>query len=1055
VKGVAGVWKDLTDNVNVMASNLTNQVRRIAIIVTAVANGDLKRKLVLEARGEIATLAETINDMIDTLATFADQVTSVAREVGVEGKLGGQARVPGATGIWRDLTDNVNQLAANLTTQVRAIADVATAVTKGDLTRSIEVIARGEVEALKDNINEMIRNLRETTQKSAEQDWLKTNLAKFSRMLQGQRDLETVCRQILSEMAPLVGAQQGLFYSYDEGADNPTLRLLSTYAATRESCPAEVTPGDGLVGQCALDRKPVVVEGAPGGYFTIQSGLGEAHASNIVVLPVLFENQMKGVLELASFNRFNDVHINFLEQLTESIGIVLNTIAATMRTEALLKQSQALTTELQTTNVELEEKAEQLALTSKYKSDFLANMSHELRTPLNSLLILAKMLYENPGGNLTEKQVEFARAIHSSGTDLLSLINDILDLSKIESGTMAVEIGRVGFKDLQHDFDTSFRPLAQNKKLDFAIEIAPELPSYLETDSKRLHQVLRNLLSNAFKFTSRGGIWLRINTAQSGWSPHNEALNRAEAVVAFSVRDTGIGIPDDKHRIIFEPFHQADMTTSRKYGGTGLGLSISREIARMLGGEIRLDSSAGAGSTFTLFLPLAYVSPKATRARELTAHEEASDALASVAEPAMEVHEMTISPPQYYVDDDRSAIEAGDRVILIVEDDLIFAKILLDVAREQGFKGVIAVSGETGLTMARKLHPHAISLDVRTPDMDGWSLLDCLKHDPDTRHIPVQVVSGVEDLDRGLKLGAFACLRKPLAREEIAAAFARIQQYLVRTAKQLLLVEDDALQRAALSDLLGGSDVEITAVGSGSEAMAALRSGSFDCVVLDLRLPDMSGLEVLDSLRSDDPHRPLPVIVHTGKDLTAPEEMLLRRRSEAIVVKDAMSPERLLAETSLYLHRPASGLPETSRAMLRAIQTQDPILAERTVLIADDDVRNIFALSTVLERSRMKVRYVQNGREAVDALAGSDDIDIVLMDIMMPEMDGYEAMREIRHMDRHRSLPIIALTAKAMKGDRERCIAAGASDYIPKPVDTERLLSLLRVWLHSMEGIRA
>ena len=893
-----------------MASNLTNQVRRIAIIVTAVANGDLKRKLVLEARGEIATLAETINDMIDTLATFAEQVTSVAREVGVEGKLGGQARVPGATGIWRDLTDNVNQLAANLTTQVRAIADVATAVTKGDLTRSIEVVARGEVEVLKDNINEMIRNLRETTQKSAEQDWLKTNLAKFSRMLQGQRDLETVCRQILSEMAPLVGAQQGLFYSYDEGTERPTLRLLSTYAATRESCPAEVAPGDGLVGQCALDRKPVVVASAPGGYFHIQSGLGGASASNIVVLPVLFENQMKGVLELASFSEFNEVHLNFLEQLTESIGIVLNTIAATMRTEALLKQSQALTTELQTTNVELEEKAEQLALTSKYKSDFLANMSHELRTPLNSLLILAKMLYENPGGNLTEKQVEFARAIHSSGTDLLSLINDILDLSKIESGTMAVEIGRVGFRDIQHDFDSSFRPLAQNKKLDFTIEIAPDLPSYLETDSKRLHQVLRNLLSNAFKFTTRGrGVAAHhhrpvgLEPAQRGPEPDRVGggLQRARHRHRHPRRQA------PHHLRALPPGRHDHQPQVRRHGPGPVHLARDRRACWAA-------RSAGQRSRAGQHLhPL-----PAPGLREPQGHARPRGAARGVGrgparpETGAEVHELAISAPQYYVDDDRSAIEPGDRVALIVEDDLVFAKILLDVAREQGFKGVIAVSGETGLTMARKIQPHAISLDVRTPDMDGWSLLDCLKHDPDTRHIPVQVVSGVEDLGRGLKLGAFACLRKPLSREEIAASFARIQQYMARTAKQLLLVEDDDVQRATLRELLGGPDVEITAVGSGAEAMSALRNGSFDCVVLDLRLPDMSGFDVLDSMRSDDPHRPLPVIVHTGKDLSPSEEMQLRRRSEAIVVKDAASPERLLAETSLYLHRPAAGLSEAS-----------------------------------------------------------------------------------------------------------------------------------------------
>ena len=679
VQGVAGTWKDLTDNVNFMADNLTNQVRGIARVVTDVANGNLKRKLVLEAKGEIEQLAETINGMIDTLATFADQVTGVAREVGIEGQLGGQASVPGAAGTWRDLTDNVNRLAANLTTQVRAIAEVATAVTKGDLSRAIDVEAAGEVASLKDNINEMIVNLRETTEKNTAQDWLKTNLAKFTRLLQGQRDLITVSRTILSELAPLVSMQHGVFYLNDSQDGEPDLKLLASYAYTeRKHLANRFRAGEGLVGQAALERQSILLTDVPANYVHISSGLGEAKPLNIVVLPVLFEGEVKAVIELASFYRFSDIHLTFLNQLTESIGIVLNTIAATMRTEELLKQSQSLAVELQTrqqeltetnarleqqartlqaseerlkqqqeelqqTNEELEEKAEllvrqnmevetknqeieqartsieekaeQLALTSKYKSEFLANMSHELRTPLNSLLILSKLLSQNPDANLTDKQVEFAKTIHSSGSDLLELINEILDLSKIESGTMDVDVRPVLFVELQAFVDRAFREIASTKGLQFETHLLPELPPAIETDPKRLQQVLKNLLSNALKFTEHGSVTLSIEVAAGGWSPDLASLEQAERVIAFRVTDTGIGIPAAKHRVIFEAFQQADGTTSRKYGGTGLGLSISREIARLLGGEIKLTSEPGVGSTFVLYLPRTYVPGRVRRRR--------------------------------------------------------------------------------------------------------------------------------------------------------------------------------------------------------------------------------------------------------------------------------------------------------------------------------------------------------------------------------------------------------------------------------------------------------
>ncbi|HEY3013029.1 MAG TPA: HAMP domain-containing protein, partial [Gemmatimonadales bacterium] len=1114
VTGVAGVWKDLTDNVNSMAANLTAQVRGIAKVVTAVANGDLKQQLRVEVKGEIATLADTINWMTETLATFADQVTNVAREVGIDGKLGGQARVPGAAGIWRDLTGNVNQLAANLTTQVRAIAEVATAVTKGDLTRSIAVEAQGEVAELKDNINEMIRNLRDTTRKNMEQDWLKTNLAKFSRMLQGQRDLAAVSQLILSDLAPLVTAHHGVFYVVEPGTDESALKLLASYAyKDRKHVSSEFRLGEGLVGQCAVEGRMLLINQVPTDYIQISSGLGEAPPRSIVVLPVLFEGEVKAVLELATFDQFDEIRLTFLEQLAESIGIVLNTIAANMRTEELLKQSQALTEglqsqqealtetnkrleqqtrslqksedllrnqqdELQKTNLELEEKAhllagqkaeveqknkeveqakvaleekaEQLALISKYKSEFLANMSHELRTPLNSLLILSQILSENAEGNLTNKQVGFAQTIHSSGSDLLDLINDILDLSKIESGTMAVDITTVPFAELRKFVESTFRQVADLKGLPFDVSIDSALPPAIQTDTKRLQQVLKNLLSNAFKFTERGSVSLQARVATEGWNPEQEALNAANTVVAFSVTDTGIGIPKEKHGVIFEAFQQGDGTTSRKYGGTGLGLSISRQITRLLGGEIRIVSAPGEGSTFTLYLPLIYpVQPVETPSGDRD-EDGAGGIIGDGPKPMATASSRVVLAPvvERAVNDDRATIDEGDRILLIAEDDPNFAQILLDLARERGFKGLVAQSADRTLALAREYQPTAVTLDLRLPDADGWTILDRLKHDPSTRHIPVHIISVEENWQRGLRLGAIDFMTKPATKESLSQALTTLHEFVDRPVKRLLVVEDDEAQQRSIAELIGDGDVLTTTVSTGADALEALQRESFDCMVLDLGLPDMTGFQLITRVKGEIGLRKLPTIVYTGKQLSKREEAELRRMAESVVIKDAQSPERLLDETALFLHRVTERLPESKRRMLEQLHRTDPTLTGRKALVVDDDVRNIFALTTFLERSEMKVMYAESGQEGIARLQDTPDIDVVLMDVMMPEMDGYETMRAIREMPRFRNLPIIAVTAKAMKGDREKCIEAGASDYIAKPVDMDQLISLLRVWLY-------
>jgi HAMP domain-containing protein/CheY-like chemotaxis protein/signal transduction histidine kinase len=1152
VPGVAGTWKDLTDNVNTLAGNLTSQIRNIALVTTAVAKGDLSQKITVEVRGEILELKNTVNAMVDSLRVFADEVTRVAKEVGTEGKLGGQAEVPGAAGTWRALTDNVNAMANSLTAQVRALADVATSVTRGDLSRQITVEAQGELDELKNNLNQMIVNLKSTTEKNNEQDWLKTNLAKFSRMMQGQKDLEAVSKLIMSELTPLVSAHHGAFYIMEDDNNTPVLKLIASYAyKERKHLGNRFYLGEGLVGQAALEKKPILLTNVPDDYIRISSGLGEAPPRNVIVLPVLFEGEVKAVIELASFLPFSQIHQLFLDQLAETVGVVINMISANMRTAELLEQSQSLTLELQSQSEELrkqqeelkrsnaeleaqattlrtseellkdqqeelqqvneeleekasllaeqnrkvesknaeveaarlalEEKAEQLALSSKYKSEFLANMSHELRTPLNSLLILARLLSENKDGNLTPKQVEFAQTILTSGSDLLNLINDVLDLSKVEAGKMDVNPSDVRLSEVKEFVDRSFGAVAEQKGLAFRVEVNADVPQTIYTDGGRLQQILKNLLSNSFKFTESGEVSLTVRRAEKGRRFQNPALDAAAEVLAFAVTDTGIGIPKEKQRMIFEAFQQADGTTSRKYGGTGLGLSISREIARLLGGEIRVESTENQGSTFTLFLPTRYIprqdgpdrdpynpvdrtevsggsepqftspsggggggsrAPARAPARRDQRRKPTGDAL--------QYRPERRAVSQTVIDDDRDHIEEGDRSVLIIENDQNFAKVLLDMARDKGYKGVVELDGEAGLKAAREVRPDAITLDIDMPGMDGLEVLDRLKRDPETRHVPVHIISGVEQKREGLKAGAIAYLEKPVSKEALDAAFARISSFIDTVPKTLLVVEDNEVQRQSIEELIAHDDVEITAVGSASEALDKLHEKHFDCMVLDLglRTGEMSGFDLLEKVKSDPENHDLPIIIYTGKELSREDETKIKKYAETIIVKDVKSPERLLDETALFLHRVEAKLPEQKRKMLEHLHDADSVVAGKKILVVDDDVRNIFSLTSVLEDHGMVVRFAENGKQAIDQLKADPEIDAVLMDIMMPEMDGYETTKAIRAMDQFKALPIIALTAKAMKGDREKCIAAGASDYITKPVDTEQLLSLLRVWLY-------
>src|SRR5690606_24987464 len=806
-----------------------------------------------------------------------------------------------------------------------------------------------------------------------------------------------------------------------------------------------------LVGQCAADGRLILVEDLPPGSVQIESGLLNTVPRAVIVLPVLFEKQVKAVLELATLSGFTPSQRIFLEQLSGSIGIVLNTIESTMRTERLLAQSQKLAVELQSqqdelqqTNEEialkaqllaeqkaeveqknqqieyarheLEEKAAELALTSRYKSEFLANMSHELRTPLNSILILGQQLAENPDANLSGRQVEFAKTIHAAGTDLLHLISDILDLSKIESGTVTVESEAVRFTHLRESLMRAFRHEAERRELDFTIELDPGLAPALSTDPKRLQQILKNLLSNAFKFTPQGSVRMRAYNARAGWSPDNASLRDAGTVVAIEVSDSGIGISADKQRIVFEAFQQADAGTSRQYGGTGLGLAISREIAGLLGGELQLRSEPGAGSTFTLYLPLHYAGAEDAGALRMP---RAFNGARLVSEPAPAAVES--------VDDDRGLPSDDAPVLLLVEDDVRFAGVLRDMARAEGFRVLVATTGAEALRLVRDHAPTAICLDIFLPDMLGWTLLARLKQDAATRHIPVQILTVEEVRHQSLERGAFAYLAKPATTAAIDASLRRMRDYALPRVKRLLVVEDDAGERLGIEQLIGHDDVAIDTVDSGGAALRALAAGAYDCAVVDLRLPDMSGFELLDRIQEQPQLRDLPIVVFTGKELTAEESQRLRHAAKSVVVKDVESPERLLDETALFLHRVIADLPPDKRRMVERLHASDEALADRRVLVVDDDVRNIFAMSSVLERHGMQVLTAGTGQEAIEKVAADGTIAVVLMDIMMPGMDGYETMRAIRGLPASRALPIIAVTAKAMKGDREKCLEAGAS----------------------------
>ncbi len=998
--------------------------------------------------------------------------------------------------------DEIGRLAEVFSGMIKTnkeLAKAATAIGNGDY--SVPVTTRSKYDVLGNALSLMKANLVANAAEIERQSWLKTGLTELNERLRGEKSIAELARQVISYLALYLDAQIGAICAFDHPSG--TFKLVGSYAyAERKGVRNEFRPGEGLIGQAALEKQAILFHDVPDDYIKIASELGERSPQYILVYPFLYENDVKGVIELGSVRKFSDQHFEFLKQAGESIAIAFHSTEARIKmralldetqqqSEALLRQQEELRSaneeleeqthslklseeklqsqqeELRQTNEELaeqtqmlerqqrelreknidlehasqiiEQKAKDLEISSKYKSEFLSNMSHELRTPLNSMLILSRLLYENKELNLNDKQIEYARTIHASGSELLSLINEILDLSKIEAGRMAVNIEEMNLRGLGAYIEQHFLHIAEERSLYLNIEVHDDAPEVIHTDRQRVEQILKNLLSNAIKFTHQGGITVRISrpapaiALKIGLNPR--------AAIALSVEDTGIGIPEDKQRLVFEAFQQADGTTSRKYGGTGLGLSITRQLAKLLGGDIQLQSAEGVGSSFTLYLPEQLsqtpLSPSPPQKGRPTAQ--------AAVEPVVAKPQITLDEIR---DDRHDLAQAEARLMLIIEDDAKFAKILFDMARERGFKGLMAGDGAAGLQLADQYHPNAIILDIGLPGMDGWTVMEKLKANPDTRHIPVHFISGHDASLDAMKMGAIGYVTKPVTVENLQDVFYKIEEMIAHAEKSLLIVEDNDAMRTSLCELLSGNDVRITAAASGDEAYHLLQQYPFDCVVLDLGLSDISGFDLLEKIKRDVNLMSLPIIVYTGKELTKDEELRLQKQAESIIIKGVKSPERLLDEVTLFLHRLEADLPQHLQKKIRMLHDKEGVFDRKSILVVDDDMRNVFALSSVLEGKGMDVQVAENGREALDQLERYPDVDLVLMDIMMPEMNGYETMQHIRANPKFQKLPIIALTAKAMKGDRQKAIDAGANDYLSKPIDIDKLLSLLRVWLY-------
>ncbi len=1088
-----------------ISATITKPVLKVVDNLKSLASGDLNTDIKSDTADEIGMLQDSFIDLQSSLKQKSDIASAIAN-----GNFSEKA-VPKSEK--DELAYSINQIVNNFS----EVVEQANRIARGDL--ETDITMRSKEDELGRALISMTTELKSSTEEKRRQLWIKNSQAEINDVMRGEQEVIDLSRKIISKTCQLLNARVGAIYLNSE---NNVYKLVGSFAFNqRKNIVTEYKLGEGLIGQVVLERQAITITHVPEDYITINSGLGEAPPQNIYIVPCLFNDDVIAVLEIGSFEVFSDDQINFINTISQNIAIGLNAsrgrtelrklLAKTQQqaeelqvqqeelrqaneeleeqTKALKESEQQLQTqqeELRVTNEELQErtiaiekqrddirkkneelqfaqkeiekKARDLEMASRYKSEFLANMSHELRTPLNSILVLSQILSNNKPGNLNDKQIQSAKTIYSSGSSLLSLINEILDLSKIESGKLEVNIEKIKIPDFIREIDDIFRPLAVEKGLELNIDIKNDAPLFINTDNLRLQQIIRNLISNAIKFTHQGSVSLIVTRTNEpkileklGFSEGNLAL--------FEVSDTGIGIPKEQQKIVFEAFTQADGTTSRKYGGSGLGLTISRNLAHILGGDITIESEVDKGTIFRLFLPVQR-SDKAFTPQKTNSFSEKEPA--GIPDAAKPVYEHPVQKPEpekpiapqtnasliEAVKDDRKIINKGDKFILIIEDDSSFSQILYDLAHEKGFKCLIAPNGETGLHYADYYKPDAIILDIGLPGIDGWQVMDRLKENPETRHIPVHFMSGKDKSMEAMKKGAIGFLTKPISVEDIEGAFSKIDAYISKQLKKLLVVEDDDGMRKAIVELIADDDVTITSVSSGKQAIDQLKKDNFDCIILDLGLKDMSGFELLKKIGKKGDESDIPVIIYTGQELSREDEERLMQYSDRIIIKGVRSPERLLAETTLFLHRVESNLPEEKQKMLKIVHNKEDIMKDKKVLIVDDDMRNVFALSSLLEERGLKIEVGRNGKEGLRKLEESPDINLVLMDIMMPEMDGYQAMREIRKQNKYKKMPVIALTAKAMQGDRDKCIEAGANDYLTKPVDTDKLLSLLRVWLY-------
>ncbi len=1155
---------------------LKQVIKDIVRVSQSLAAGHLSVMPQGEYQGDIAQIKQALEQALPHQQQVIEDIMQVS-----QGLAAGNLHIAPQMEYKGDFIQIKNALEAALSSLRQVIDDivhVSQSLAEGHLNVTPQAEYQGDFIQIKTALETAAIKLADATAKNAQQDWLKTGQSQLNDQVRGDQNIATLAKKIISFLSTYVEAQIGLFYllnEYEQQISNGSkqgasqkiyLQLIASYAYTEsDNRPHQFLLGEGLIGQAALEQKTLsITQTAEECTHIVRSGLTNALPRHVIIIPFLYENVVKGVIELGSSKPLENIQRQFLEQAIPNIGVAVNTAESRTKMQQLLQQTQAQAEELQNQQEELQQtneelqsqseelhtqqeelqsvneelqhqreelqhkqevlqqqneelqsqseelqtqqeeltqtnealqertnelerqkadiqqkntalettqaemqkiqfemeknqaalviKAHELELASQYKSEFLANMSHELRTPLNSLLILAQLLGDNKKGNLSDKQVEYARTIQSAGSDLLKLINDILDLSKVEAGKMEVQAENLSLTELVETIEQKFRPVAADKNLTFQITVADEVPPQLQTDAQRLKQILNNLLSNAFKFTEQGEITLKIE------QPTNNPIPQKE--IAFCVTDTGIGIPKNKQQLIFEAFQQVDGTTSRRYGGTGLGLSISRQLAQLLGGELQLHSEEGKGTTFTLYLPKTFkaISNQTSSTPSVFLDEPMpvaipqpfpTDLASTQPEPTLEktatVETLNATPP---IADDRETLKPEDKSLLIIEDDRKFSSLMIELAREKGFKCIIAEDGATGLRLAEEYRPNAIMLDVGLPQLNGWAVMDRLKDNPDTRHIPVHFISAADQSQNAKKMGAIGYLLKPVSLEELGKAFNSIEQFLAKTVKNLLVVVDNEPHQHKILSLLESKDIQTTVAMTIAEALQQIKKTWYDCIILDMDIEQRTGIKLLEQMRQSEGFCQIPVIVYTERDLTPAEETLLLQCADSLTVKTAQSPERLLDESTLFLHQIEDHLPAPKRKMLRMVHDKEAILTGKKVLIVDDDIRNTFALTTFLEDKNLEVIVGNNGKEALTLLEKHPNIAIILMDIMMPEMDGYEAMRQIRALQPFRKLPIIALTAKAMKGDKSKCIEAGANDYLSKPVDTDKLISLMRVWLY-------